>query len=161
MMYGTSGVAQGYFPSETPQPRYNAEEKAWLKKNYGNEFKFLLAHGLKIFKEGDRDEGKAIVQAMMKNESRNKNKGTRGGQDEDRDASDDELDEETEVDDFLRDLEEDPMSHVADYHFSEPELDFIKKHYKHSGNFLLSYGLKPFDDSDCMAGKQILAEMAK
>ena len=48
------------------------------------------------------------------------------------------------------------MSHVADYHFSEAQLDFIKKHYKHSGNFMLSMGLKPFDDGDCAEAKQIV-----
>lgn len=57
--------------AETPSraegrpPRYSAAEKAWLKTNYGSEFKFLRAHGLKIFKEDDRKEGEAIVRSMM------------------------------------------------------------------------------------------------
>lgn len=69
-------------------------------------------------------------------------------------------DSEDEVDSnensFLNDIETDPTSHVADHHFSEQELDWIKLHYRHSGNFLLSYGLKPFDDDDCREGKTIL-----
>lgn len=61
---------------------------------------------------------------------------------------DDEEDEEEDddADSFLAELESDPMSHVADYHFSEPQLDWIKIHYKHSGNFLQCHGLKPFED---------------
>lgn len=47
------------------RPRYSSADKAWLKANYGNEFKFLRAYGLKIFKEDDRQEGERIVRSMM------------------------------------------------------------------------------------------------
>lgn len=50
-------------------PRYSPEEKAWLKKNYGNEFKFLRAHGLKIYKESDRQLGEDIMRGMMATEA--------------------------------------------------------------------------------------------
>ncbi|KAK3320245.1 hypothetical protein B0T19DRAFT_284514 [Cercophora scortea] len=45
--------------------RYTAKETSWLRKNYGGEFKFLRIHGLKIHKEADREEGRAIVRVMM------------------------------------------------------------------------------------------------
>ncbi|KAI0012061.1 hypothetical protein F4779DRAFT_615013 [Xylariaceae sp. FL0662B] len=45
--------------------KYTAEERKWLKDHYGNEFKFLLQYGLSIYKDEDRDEGRAIVRALM------------------------------------------------------------------------------------------------
>ena len=115
-------------------------EKKWLKDNSGGEFQFLREQGLSIHKEEDRQEGREIMKAMMEDED------IYGDDDEDGNA-------------FLRELEEDPTSHLADYHFSEKELDWIKKHYKHSGNFLLSFGLKPFEDEDCREGKSIVKSL--
>ncbi|KAJ5232169.1 hypothetical protein N7468_005125 [Penicillium chermesinum] len=40
-------------------------ENAWIKKHYGTEFKFLAMHGLSIYKEEDREEGRAIMRAFM------------------------------------------------------------------------------------------------
>lgn len=42
-----------------------ATENAWVKKHYGDEFKFLQAHGLSISKEEDRAEGRIIVRTMI------------------------------------------------------------------------------------------------
>ncbi|KAG7408506.1 hypothetical protein Forpe1208_v011969 [Fusarium oxysporum f. sp. rapae] len=42
-----------------------ANENAWVKKHYGDEFKFLQAHGLSIFKEEDRAEGRIMVRTMI------------------------------------------------------------------------------------------------
>lgn len=41
------------------------EEKTWLKMYFGNEFHFLQAHGLSIYDDGDRDEGRSILRALM------------------------------------------------------------------------------------------------
>lgn len=55
----------------SPQIKYagpgplTSAEKAWLKEHYGNEFKFLRAYGLSIYKDEDREEGRTIVRAMM------------------------------------------------------------------------------------------------
>ncbi|KIW05389.1 uncharacterized protein PV09_03904 [Verruconis gallopava] len=57
---------------------------------------------------------------------------------------------------FLADLEENPMSHLADYHFTSAELKWIAKHYGYSSNFMLCFGLKPFDDEDCAEAKTII-----
>jgi len=65
-------------------------------------------------------------------------------------------DPESGPEDFLRELEEDPSSHAADYHFSEKELRWVKKRYGNARNFLVSYGLKFYDDEDCQEGKSIL-----
>ncbi|RYP11685.1 hypothetical protein DL767_011006 [Monosporascus sp. MG133] len=46
--------------------RYSEAEKQWIKEHYGNEFRFLLQHGLSIYKDEDRDEGRDIVKGLMK-----------------------------------------------------------------------------------------------
>jgi hypothetical protein len=45
-----------------------SQEKQWLKKNWNGEWHFLVQHGLKIYNEEDREEGRAIVRAFMKND---------------------------------------------------------------------------------------------
>jgi hypothetical protein len=49
-------------------PGYITAEKHWLKKHWRGEFHFLIAYGLKIYNEEDREEGRAIVRAFMKAE---------------------------------------------------------------------------------------------
>ncbi|KAL7919805.1 hypothetical protein ACQKWADRAFT_322763 [Trichoderma austrokoningii] len=116
---------------------YTVEEKQWLKKHYEGEFKFLMAHGLKIHDEEDRAEGRAIMRMLAKNHD---------------EEDDEEEDEEGEEEDS--DLE----GHFADYHFNEEELDCIEKHYRNSANFLISYGFKFYDDQDCAAAKRLLQD---
>ncbi|KAF2095018.1 hypothetical protein NA57DRAFT_79508 [Rhizodiscina lignyota] len=118
---------------------YTSEEKAWLKEHYGGEYHFLQEQDLSMHKDEDREEGRSLARSIMANGD-----------------SDDDQEEDDDSNSFLDELEADPMSHVADYQFSQEQLDWIKKHYQHSGNFLLSYGLKPFDDEDCSEGKAIL-----
>jgi hypothetical protein len=48
-----------------PSAPYTEEEKGWLKREWGDEFKFLTTYGLSIYKDEDRDEGRRIVRAMM------------------------------------------------------------------------------------------------
>ncbi|KAK3690204.1 hypothetical protein B0T22DRAFT_190028 [Podospora appendiculata] len=50
-------------PSSQP---YTAEEKLWLKKHYGGDFKFLQVYGLSIYKDEDCEEGRAIARALMR-----------------------------------------------------------------------------------------------
>ncbi|KAL2024417.1 hypothetical protein VTK56DRAFT_8228 [Thermocarpiscus australiensis] len=113
---------------------YTAEEKAWLKRNFGDEFKFLLQHGLSIYKEEDREEGRAIARALME---------------EDDDDEDDDEDED-------EDEEFNPEGHFADYHFTDEELDFIENGWGNSEMFMLSYGLKFYKDEDCEEAKAIV-----
>ena len=111
-----------------------------------NEFYFFEDMGLSIHKEGDREKGRSMIQLFMK-------------EDEDRiDSDEGDSEEENQA---LRVLEKDPRSHVADYHFSTKELEWIEALYKHSGQFLMSNGLKPFDDEDCRKGKAMVQQMMK
>lgn len=44
----------------------SVEEKTWLKERYyGDEFRFLEDHGLNIYKDEDRDEGRNLLRALM------------------------------------------------------------------------------------------------
>ena len=142
---GAAEQASSKVPSQaqgTDGPITQAEKK-WLKDNFKDEFHFLRDYQLSIYKEEDRAEGRRIMRALIKADQEDK--------EEDNDSENS----------FLQELEDDPTSHVADYHFSSDELDWIKKHFKHSGNFLVVYGLKPFDDGDCREGKSILQSMMK
>ncbi|USW53743.1 hypothetical protein Slin15195_G070620 [Septoria linicola] len=52
----------------TALPPSTEEEKSWLKKHYGNEWKFLASHGLNLTKDDQRAEGHAILEAVMNDE---------------------------------------------------------------------------------------------
>lgn len=118
-----------------PEP-YMAHEKAWLKQHWGSEFKFLQAHGLSIYKDEDREEGREIVRAIL-------------AQNRDDDDEDEDEDESSEK-------EWNPEGHFADYHFSESELEFIEGGWGNSANFMFSFGLKFYDDDDCREAKAIV-----
>lgn len=42
-----------------------SEQREWLKRHWGNEFEFLLAYGLSIYKDEDRLEGREIMKALI------------------------------------------------------------------------------------------------
>jgi hypothetical protein len=108
-------------------PPLTQEEKQYLKEHYGGEYKFLRLYQLSIYKEEDREEGRRILRAFMS-------------------ESEDEDDDQDSVE---AEMEEDPTSHLADYKFDSHQLDFLKTHHGHSGNFMRCYGLKPWDNDDC------------
>jgi hypothetical protein len=113
-------------------PPLTKEEKQYLKEHYGGEYRFLRLYQLSIYEEEDREEGRRILRAFMS---------------ESEDADDDQ--DSIESDEFLAEMEEDPTSHVADYKFDSHQLDLLRTHHGHSGNFMRCCGLKPWDDDDC------------
>jgi hypothetical protein len=122
-------------------PPLTAEEKDWLKhkSGFGDEFQFLRAHGLSIYKEEDREEGRRIIRAFK--------------------IRDDEEEEEEEEDEGGEDEEWDPTGHQADYAFTQEELEFMEEGWGTSENFLLSYGLKFHNDEDLEEGRAIAQAM--
>ncbi|KAM0670451.1 hypothetical protein ACQRIU_000846 [Beauveria bassiana] len=48
--------------------RVSPEERKWLKKHYGNEFKFLTMHGLRMHDDQDRQEGLSIIRVLMESD---------------------------------------------------------------------------------------------
>ncbi|MDI1488026.1 MAG: hypothetical protein OHK93_007300 [Ramalina farinacea] len=136
-------------------PLYTQEEKHWLKKHFDGEFKFLRDYGLSIYKDEDREEGRQLLRALMEGDLDNE---TSTRSEKARVDGDDEPEEENR---FLRELEMHPESHFADHHFSEDELEWIEKHYDYSSNFLMSFGLKFYDDEDCQEGKLIVQQFMR
>ncbi|KAK4620869.1 hypothetical protein CLAFUW4_11570 [Fulvia fulva] len=47
------------------EQRYTEVERQWLKEHYRSEFFFLRDHGLSVYEEGERDEGRDILRALM------------------------------------------------------------------------------------------------
>ena len=75
---------------------YSAAEKDWLKKHFKGEFHFLRDHGLKIYNEDDRETGRRIVRGEM-------------AEDALREENEDAYNDSDESDEFLADLEADPV----------------------------------------------------
>lgn len=48
-----------------PSERLASPKRQWVKENYGNEYKFLVLHGLRIYKDEDRLLGLNLARAMM------------------------------------------------------------------------------------------------
>ncbi|KAH7113672.1 hypothetical protein B0J13DRAFT_515379 [Dactylonectria estremocensis] len=117
----------------------STEEKQWLKKQWGGEFRFLASHGLNINKEEDREEGRIILRAILA-----------GSDGDDSDDSD-----------IGRDYPNDDRQEgqLADSYFDADELEFIKKHYGDSLTFMFSFGLKFYKTEDCEEAKSIVSSM--
>ncbi|RII13658.1 hypothetical protein CUC08_Gglean004428 [Alternaria sp. MG1] len=127
-------------PAQNAAP-YTAEEIAFLKKNYGSEFHFLMQHGLETFSDEDRQEGQAILRAIMQESD---------------------VSEEEDIDDNEDDLDESEFEgHQADYNFTERQLDWIERNFRNSEQFMYSYGLKFYDDEDLEAAKAIAEVMVR
>ena len=129
------------------------EEKKVLKQNYGGEFKFLVSYGLSIHKQADRQEGRRILRHLMSGLEDKDNTMEDANDDGDNDK------QSVDIDDFQAEIERDPASHVADYKFTANQLDYLKNHYGHSGDFIRSHGLSPWDDDDCILAVQVLEEL--
>jgi hypothetical protein len=132
------------------QPPLAPEEKRWLKENWNGEFSFLQSYGLSIYKEDNRSEGRAILRGIMKGE-------------EDSESDEQSPDRECEMEgpetDNFDDGDEalgDPASHLADYHFTDEELDFIKAEYGNTLNFMFTFGLKFYKPGDGEEAKAIV-----
>lgn len=52
-------------PKEKSEMALDDNEKKWLKENFGGEYRFMQMHGLKIYDEEDRREGRAILRGFM------------------------------------------------------------------------------------------------
>jgi hypothetical protein len=51
---------------------YTAAKKQWLKDEWRDEFHFLRAYRLSIYKDEDREEGRAIVRAFISGTTKTK-----------------------------------------------------------------------------------------
>lgn len=160
-------------------PPYTNEEKAWLQKYSGGEFKFLQNLGLSIYKDEDRVEGRAITRALMR-EDKTSGKTVLGGMQVrgatsaqatrlkkgdfgdydlgDLHAADDDDDDEGEEEES-EDEDAGLTGHMTDYLFDHETLDFLEKHYGTSLGFMETFCLKFYDGDDCEEAKRIAKAM--
>jgi hypothetical protein len=141
-----------------PQPSapYTTYEKQWLKVHYGNEYRFLQSHGLSIFKDEDREEGRAMVRQFMGEEGPEGKElvlALLGESEESADAKNDDTEDESEESD------EDWERNMADYLFDEKSLRWIKNYYGTSMNFMHSFGLKIYEPDDWDEAQAIVYAM--
>ena len=139
-------------------------EKSWLNDHYGTESCFLEYHGYDIHDKQGLADSRKILRAIIEDDKKGwaelgSRLGHRGPNEDSGDENEDEDDDDNDASSFIRELEDHPESHAADYHFSNAQLDWIKKHYDYSSNFLLSYGLKFYDDEDCKEGVRIVSQL--
>lgn len=143
---------------------YSVDEDSWLKDHYGDESCFLQAHGYAIHDDQGRTDSRKILRAIIEDDKKGWAElglrlGHRGLDEDSTEANDDEDDDDDDTSSFVRELEDHPESHFADYHFSNAQLDWIKNNYGCSSNFLLSYGLKFYDDDDCNMGVRLASQL--
>lgn len=88
----------------------------------------------------DREQGRRIARAMMEQDYYN---------------------EQSEADDYDENdaFEQSFEGHFADYHFRDEELEYIKDGWGDSESFMVSYGLKFFDDEDCAQAKRTVRDL--
>lgn len=123
-------------------PAYNSEEKAFLKEEWGDEYHFLREQGLNIHKEEDREEGRNVLRAFMDMEKDNH-------------MSFDPTPDYNDIEEEEYDDQWDPEGHQADYNFTQSQLEKMEKQFKNSEEFMLSYGLKFYDDDDLKTARVI------
>ena len=115
-------------------PPYTDEEQALIVKQYRSEFHFLQDLGLSIHKDEDREEGRRALRIFKH-------------------AADHPSEDESEDDEF------DFTGHQVDYAFTSTELEKIEKHYKNAEQFMVTYGLKFYDDGDIQEAKTVVTAM--
>ncbi|THZ13919.1 hypothetical protein D6C90_10245 [Aureobasidium pullulans] len=130
-------------------PPYTTEEKEFLKREYGGEFNFLMTLGLKIHSEDDRDEGRHYLRTLRAD-----------SEDEGRVSSNKRPRPEDSDDDVscyraIR-MELAPATYFSEDKFSPDQLDFIKKHYGHSGHFIRCHDLDACSDSNYDAAIKVV-----
>lgn len=187
MTWSDEERAKWLAPKTPSLPELTPEQKAWIKEHYKTEWKFLMLHGLKMHVLEQRLEGRVLLTVLMREDSKDKQakdkqlkatqtKGTRFRDNRSKNSQakvkhfkvtqrqnkrlkdKEEVHSDSDMDDYFRDMEEDPTSHIADGYFVG-KLGLIKKHYGHTGNFMRSLGLKPWDNQDCEEAVQIARSM--
>ena len=144
---------------EMTKKRYNRRQLSWLKRNYGDEAKFLQSHGLSIEVHEDRNRGAQTVVDEM--EASIKDPGERDALYAVEEHDDPKIEHYREEGFVSISGSSDKVLTMADSLFEKDSLEYIRKHYEDSGRFMLSYGLRPWDEDDCDDAKRIVRKSMK
>lgn len=136
-----------WLATQTPAlPELTPKEKAWMKRHYKTEWKFLVLHGLKIDAPEQRAEGREILKQLVAEDSKKC--------EESEDSSDVKYYHRilgTAADPWSDlDSDDDHWAHSADWHFHCIELDWIEKEYGNSGRFIRKMCLRPWSRRDVL-----------
>ncbi|RDL40073.1 uncharacterized protein BP5553_00052 [Venustampulla echinocandica] len=52
-------------PYTSAEPPYTSADKAWIKEHFTDEYHLLQQYGLKVYKDEDHEEGRAIVRTFI------------------------------------------------------------------------------------------------
>lgn len=150
-------------PQEDPKPetaehvqfdaRYTTTEKQWLKRHYNDEYHFLRDYGLSIYKDEDREQGRAIARQLMADESSGGEESNPVKLEKNKEPANT---ENCDSEDELERSEEDTERHMANWHFDNKSLAWINKHYGNAVNFMSSFGLKFYSEEDCAEAQSIV-----
>ena len=115
--------------AESPIAR-NAAELAWLIDNWVNEFWFLRQYGQSPYKDEDREEGRRLLQALMKADD---TRDTKLLDPEVTTVSEQQVGEDTMGGHHAEEnpAKEDLVTHTSDHQSSVKQLDFIEQHDDH------------------------------
>lgn len=113
---------------------FTSDELEWIEKYYVNSKNFMMCFGLKFYNDDDCQEAKAIVRSFLSDPHQHKDE-----------------DESMDVDDDG----DEGIAGPADHHFTSAELRAIKGDYGSVEMFMLSYGLKYYNEEDCREAKAI------
>lgn len=101
-----------------------------------------MSYGLSIYDEEDREEGRAIMRAMISPDE---------DDDEEEEDKEKQKDEEKEEED-----EEGKFAHFADHHFDNKERAWVKKHYQNCAAFMTLNGLRWWNDDHRVDAKRLI-----
>ncbi|KAK3371067.1 hypothetical protein B0T24DRAFT_680190 [Lasiosphaeria ovina] len=123
----------------------------WLQQNFGDEYHFLLIHGLSIHKEEDREDGRAMARTLMGHDA-----------DEDEVMEDKDGDEESDGDKGLDTSDAAPSmvdGVLAGANFTSEEVSFMQRGWGSSETFLISFGLKFYKEDDVEEAKSLVGAL--
>ncbi|KAK5995966.1 hypothetical protein PT974_04386 [Cladobotryum mycophilum] len=153
-----------------PEMRLSQAESAWLQKHYRGEYKFLLVHGLSIYKEEDREEGRAILRAFMAYDEAESSPSKQHHNDEQVSIAIrpvpkiDELTEQPSDEHKLwleKHIRRRWDGNVADGYFTGEELGYLKRDWGNSSAFIYSIGLNFYCKEDCEKAQRLAKTLNK
>ncbi|KAI8725534.1 hypothetical protein NCS52_00124800 [Fusarium sp. LHS14.1] len=128
-------------------------QRAWLKENWGDEFRFLRAHELNMYNEDERREGLVIMWATMNEESNRLRRRKERGYEDRIEQSAFANEPELLLDRF--------NSHLAKRHFSDAEREWIDDRYGDLKTFLNWFRYRLYELDELEEAKETLGKLMR
>lgn len=127
-------------------------EYQWLKHHYGSEFRFLTVHGLSIYKEDDRQEGRSILRHLRAQDDLRDHKRVDESVDVERNKT---MAPASSTGDGVSSAEDrrKARKQILSSRFSREEIDYINRDWGNTASFMHHLGLDFYDEDDCCKAK--------